>query len=214
MSDHANALTDELTDIQARILGCLIEKEGTTPDQYPLSLNALKNACNQKSNRFPVVNYYEGEIGQALRRMYDLRLVSEESGARTPRYRHHAPEVLGVLKKELAVLCVLMLRGPQTPGEIRGRCHRLFEFDDTDDVVYVLQRLMERDHPYVMQLPRQPGQKEERYAQLLCGEPDLSDLPAPAPRRSTSSELEQRVEQLEEEVARLKQVVQGWLDEE
>ncbi len=197
------ALTTELSPIQVRILGCLIEKEGTTPDQYPLTLNALKNACNQKSNRFPITNYYEGEIGNNLRQLGELRLVSEIWAPRAPKYKHHAEEVLEILGKEKAVLCVLMLRGPQTAGEIRGRCHRLHEFDDVDDVEYVLGRLGERDPAYVTALPRQAGQKEQRYMHLLAGAPDPAELQAA--QAPTRAGLTERVEQLEREVAWLKQ---------
>lgn len=197
------ALTTELSPIQVRILGCLIEKEATTPDQYPLTLNALKNACNQKTNRFPVTNYYEGEIGQNLRQLGELRLVSEIWAPRAPKFKHHTEEVLEILGKEKAVLCVLMLRGPQTAGEIRGRCHRLHAFDDVDDVEYVLGRLSERDPPYVAALPRQAGQKEERYTHLLAGAPDPKLIAAAAAPARTG--LAERVEQLEREVEWLKQ---------
>ena len=195
------SLAKDLTAIQARILGCLVEKEATTPDQYPLTLNALKNACNQKTNRFPVSNYYEGEIGRNLREMGDLRLVSEVWAPRAAKYKHHMEEVLEILGKQKAVLCVLMLRGPQTAGEIRSHCHRIHEFDDIDDVEYVLERLSERDPALVTALPRQAGQKEERYMHLLAGPPDPRALAAAPVARSS---LAERIEQLETEVAWLK----------
>ncbi len=198
------SMAKDLTAIQARILGCLVEKEATTPDQYPLTLNALKNACNQKTNRFPVSNYYEGEIGRNLREMGDLRLVSEVWAPRAAKYKHHMEEVLEILGKQKAVLCVLMLRGPQTAGEIRSHCHRIHEFDDIDDVEYVLERLSERDPALVTALPRQAGQKEERYMHLLAGPPDPRALAAAPAARSS---LAERVEQLETEVARLKRKV-------
>ncbi len=200
------ALTTELSAIQVRILGCLVEKEATTPDQYPLTLNALKNACNQKTNRFPITNYYEGEIGRNLRELGDLRLVSEIWAPRAPKYKHHLQEVLEILGKEKAVLCVLMLRGPQTAGEIRGRCQRLHAFDDVDDVEYVLGRLGERDPAYVTALPRQAGQKEGRWMHLLAGAPD-PDLMVAAPAAARSS-LSERVAALESEIAGLKRKIE------
>ena len=198
------SLAKDLTAIQARILGCLVEKEATTPDQYPLTLNALKNACNQKTNRFPVSNYYEGEIGRNLREMGDLRLVSEVWAPRAAKYKHHMEEVLEILGKGKAVLCVLMLRGPQTAGEIRSHCHRIHEFDDIDDVEYELERLSERDPALVTALPRQAGQKEERYMHLLAGPPDPCALVAAPAARSS---LAERIEQLETEVVWLKRKV-------
>jgi uncharacterized protein YceH (UPF0502 family) len=189
--------------MQVRVLGCLIEKKATTPDQYPMTINSIKNACNQKTSRVPVVSYYEGEIGHTLRELEELGLVSEAWSTRAAKYEHHFGKVLEVMQKDKAVLCTLMLRGPQTAGEIRNHCQRLYAFDDIDDVEYVLQRLAEHQPPRVMQLPRQAGQKEQRYAHLLCGEPDLSNLPA-APQRGRSG-LEERVSQLETEVEALKQ---------
>lgn len=185
-----------LTDIEARIIGCLIEKEATTPDQYPLTLNALRSACNQKSSRFPVTDYEEGEVGHALRQLGDLRLVSEISAPRAARYKHHIQEVVEVLKKEMAVLCVLMLRGPQTAGEIRTRCSRIHEFEDLDDLHYVLERLKQRHVPLAMTIPRGPGQKDDRHVHLLCGEPDLEALEAPSPRASSRDLLVERIEEL------------------
>lgn len=198
-------MATELNDLKVRILGCLVEKELTTPQQYPLTVNALKQACNQKSNRFPTTNYHEGEIGHALREMETDGLVTQAWSTRAARWEHHFGKHFGLLSKDVAVLVTLMLRGPQTAGEIRGHCHRLYEFDDIDDVEYVLDRLAEKDPPMVMELPRQPGQKENRFAQLLAGEPDLSKLPMPAaPRASAaSSELIDRIEQLESKVADL-----------
>ena len=205
------ALETELTEIQLRVLGCLVEKKATTPDQYPLTINAIKNACNQKTNRLPVVSYYEGEIGHTLRELEDLGLVSEAWSTRAAKYEHHFEKVLEVMQKDKAVLCTLMLRGPQTAGEIRNHCQRLYAFDDIDDVDYVLGRLDERDPAMVMQLPKQAGQKEQRFVHLLGGEPDLSNLPAPPV--SARAGLEERVSRLESELEALKQQLSDLLNE-
>lgn len=194
---HVTCPMHELSEIQARVLGCLMEKERTTPEQYPLSLNALRNACNQKSARNPVTAYTEGEVGHTVRELEALKLVREVWGARVPKYEHRADKELGLYRKGIAVLSTLMLRGPQTLGELRTHSQRLFAFDDLDDVQYELEKLAKADPPMVTALPRQPGQKEGRYAHLLCGEPRITEMPgrsAPAPR---SSGLEARVEQLE-----------------
>lgn len=196
------AFETQLTDIQVRVLACLMEKKTTTPDQYPLTLNAIKNACNQKTSRVPVVSYYEGEIGHTLRELEDMGLVSEAWSTRAAKYEHHFGKVLEVMQKDKAVLCTLMLRGPQTAGEIRNHCQRLYSFDDIDDVDYVLGRLAEREPAMIMQLPRQAGHKEQRFAHLLAGEPDLSKLPPPPV--SARSGLEERVSRLESEVEALK----------
>ena len=195
----------ELTPIQARVLGCLIEKEKTTPEQYPLTINALKNACNQKSARWPVTSYNEGEIGHAVRELEALGLVKLAWSTRAARYEHRFGKVYEIREKDVAVLAVLMLRGPQTAAEIRSNSQRLFEFQDVDDVEFVLQRLAERERPLVMPVPRQPGQKGQRYAHLLAGEPDLSAMPSAAHHDAASSGLEQRVADLEAEVATLKE---------
>lgn len=204
----------ELDDIQVRVLGCLIEKKETTPDQYPLTLNALKNACNQKTARDPVTRYTEGEIGQALRRLGAVGLVREAWGARAAKFEHRAGPVLELTGKALAVMCVLMLRGPQTPGELKNHAHRLFAFDDLDDVHYVLGRLQAHEPPMVRELPRQPGQKEVRFAHLLAGEPALPErgavravaaesLPVHDDVTRRLATLEQAVEELRERLAAL-----------
>ncbi|MEM1090382.1 MAG: YceH family protein [Pseudomonadota bacterium] len=207
------SLPRELSPVEVRILGCLIEKQATTPDQYPLTLNSLTTACNQKSSRHPVTSYEIGEIGHALRQLGDLRLVSESRASRAAKYEHHFAEVVQVLKKELAVLCVLMLRGAQTPGEVRTRCQRIHEFDDLDDVVYVLDRLIEREPALVQRVPRGAGQKDDRYVHLLSGEPSAELLAAPAASATSAgarsllaqqvADLTERVEALEEQLARL-----------
>ena len=197
---------NELTAIQVRVLGCLVEKKETTPEQYPLTLNSLRNACNQKTARLPVTAYSEGEVGHTLRELESLGLVREAWGARVPKYEHQAGKVLGLHSKGLALLCPLMLRGPQTLGELKTHSHRLFDFDDLDDVQYTLQRLAEHEPPLVMPLPRQAGQKEIRYAHLLCGEPDI---PEPVAAATTSGSLAARVDALEAEVEALKQEIEN-----
>lgn len=191
---------NDLTPIQVRVLGCLMEKKETTPDQYPLTLNALRNACNQKSSRYPVVNYSEGEVGHTLRELEELDLVREEWGARVPKYQHLANKALSLYSQGIALICVLMLRGPQTLGELKTHSHRLFDFDDIDDVQFAVQHLLEREPPLVTALPRQAGQKEGRYAHLLCGEPDIPEPSGPVAPASSTSGLEARVTELETQV--------------
>ncbi|MDX1380642.1 MAG: YceH family protein [Xanthomonadales bacterium] len=193
----------ELSAIQARVLGCLVEKKETTPDQYPLSLNALVNACNQKTARDPVTAYTEGEVGHAVRELEGLGLVREVWGARVPKYEHLAGKALDLTSKYLALLAVLLLRGPQTTGELKNHAHRLFAFDDLDDVNYALQRLMEREPPLAVALPRQPGQKEGRYAHLLCGTLSVEAPARPERAASPGDSLAERVEALETALARL-----------
>lgn len=199
----------DLSPIQVRVLGALIEKKETTPDQYPLTVNALRNACNQKTARFPVTAYTEGEIGHTLRELQELDLVRESWGARVSKYEHRANKAWQLYSRSLAVVCVLMLRGPQTLGEIRTHSHRLFEFDDLEDVRLVLDHLVEAG--FAVPLPRMPGQKEGRFAHLLCGEPDVPEAPqqaAPVTRSSeVRDELLQRIEALEARVAELEEML-------
>lgn len=200
---------NDMTPIQARVLGCLIEKKETTPDQYPLTLNALKNACNQKTARSPVTSYNEGEIGHTLRELESLGLVREAWGARVAKYEHTAGKAMGIHSKGLALLCPLMLRGPQTLGELRTNAHRLYDFDDLEDVQYMLQRLTDHEPPLVMTLPRQPGQKEARFAHLLCGEPEVPEAGAWASTGGEDSGLAARVDSLEAEVINLRQEIEN-----
>jgi uncharacterized protein YceH (UPF0502 family) len=160
-----------LTAAQARVLGALIEKEVTTPDYYPLSLNALINACNQLSNREPVMKLDEEEVRLALRRLEDQGLAGRARGAdgRVTKYEHWLGEAFNFTRAETALLCVLLLRGPQTPGELRSRTDRLHRFDEIGEVLAGLQKLMDREPSLVVVLPRQPGTKEARYAHLLSG---------------------------------------------
>lgn len=188
---------NDLTPIQVRVLGCLMEKKETTPEQYPLTLNALRNACNQKTSRYPVVAYSEGEVGHTLRELEAMDLVREEWGARVPKYQHLANKTLKLHSQGIALICMLMLRGPQTLAELKTHTHRLFDFGDLDDVQFALQHLIEREPPMVAALPRQPGQKEGRFAHLLSGEPVIPVAPRPTAVQSFSPDLEARVAALE-----------------
>ena len=198
-----------LTETEARVLGSLVEKDITTPDYYPLSLNALVNACNQKSNRDPVMNLNDEAVRQALHSLNEKGLAGTASGAgdsRVAKFEHRMQEAFNLTRPETALLCVLMLRGPQTPGELRGRAERLHRFEDLTDVQSTLQRLMSREEPLAKVLPRQPGTKESRYAHLLCGDkPEWDAPPASAVEsRDESAADDERVTRLEEEVAALR----------
>jgi len=186
---------------EARVLGALIEKQVTTPEYYPLSINALVNACNQKSNREPVMQLDEDQVRLALRNLQDKRLAASLHEGRVPKYQHQFQEVLNLTRGQTALICVLLLRGPQTPGELRGRSERLHAFAELDEVQTVLQQLMQHDPPLATLLPRQPGTKEARYAHLLCGPVAAADFSAPAPEPRES--LVERVERLEAAVAAL-----------
>ena len=196
-----------LNEVECRILGSLLEKEVTTPEYYPLSLNALVNACNQKSNRDPVMNLDEAVVRQTLRSLEGQSLVRSVSPAdsRVTKYEHRLQEAFNFYRHEIAILCLLLLRGPQTPGELRSRSERMHSFDDLNAVQSSLQHLMKREPPLVKPLPRQPGTKETRYAHLLSGEvaqaePELK-VKTDALERSADGD---RVRQLEEEVTGLK----------
>jgi len=203
-----------LTPAEARVLGALVEKEVTTPDYYPMSLNALINACNQRSNREPVMDLDEEAVRQALHGLEDLRLAGRARGAdgRVTKYEHWLGEAFNFSRAETALICVLLLRGPQTPGELRGRTERMHRFDEIGEVLAGLQKLMEREPALVAVLPRQPGTKESRYAHLLSG--GVESLPVAAAetgfvRRESGqdADLEERVVQLEATVADLRQEV-------
>jgi uncharacterized protein len=195
-----------LDDAEARVLGALMEKEVATPEYYPLSLNALVNACNQKSNREPVVSYDEDTVETALEGLRAKGLAARISGhdMRVPKHAHRLAEVINLGRRESAVMCVLMLRGPQTAGELRGRTERLYQFDDLEAVDACLTRLMEwQPEPLVARLPRQVGYKEVRYAHLLSGEPPAGPAAPPSPPPPAAS-LQATVDRLEAEVAELK----------
>jgi uncharacterized protein YceH (UPF0502 family) len=207
-----------LSPTEARVLGALIEKEITTPEYYPLSLNALVNACNQKNNREPVTALDEAEVRQALHGLETERLAGAVRGdTRVAKYEHRTQEVFNFTRGEIAVICVLLLRGPQTPGELRTRTERMYKFDELSDVLAVLQRLIAREpDPLVKILPRQPGTKEARYAHLLSGDVEAFE-PAPTNRYAESTshsyasasslsseeneDIKERMAQLEAEVA-------------
>jgi uncharacterized protein len=171
----------ELTPPEQRVLGCLLEKRWTTPDQYPLSLNSLRLACNQSTNRDPVTDYDEPTVRDAAQGMarYGLTRLASYHGSRSIKYRHLAEEALGLDRPQLAVLAVLLLRGPQTPGELKARTERMHQFGSLEQVDEVLAALGQRG--YARQLPRRPGQKEERYIQLLGGEGPAGTDGPPAP---------------------------------
>jgi uncharacterized protein YceH (UPF0502 family) len=196
-----------LTEIETRVLGSLIEKDITTPDYYPLSLNALVNACNQKNNREPVMALDEESVRTALATLQEKRLAGPAGGAdsRVPKYEHRLQEVFNFDRREIAIVCVLLLRGPQTPGELRSRTDRMYHFEALDDVVSTLDRLAQREPSLTQVLPRQPGTKESRYMHLFSGDPQIADVAASpssdSTRRSPSAD---RLAQLEEEVAALR----------
>lgn len=207
-----------LSDIEVRVLGALVEKQVTTPEYYPLTINSLTLACNQKNNRHPVTSYSDEQVAQAVEtlREKNLTYVFYGSTSRVPKYKHVLPEVLRLSSPEVAVMCVLMLRGTQTPGELRGSASRLYEFSGLEEVETTLNALISREpEALVARLPRQPGQKEVRFAHLLSGalnleaiaEADRSSATS-SPRRGGSEQierLEQKVEALSTEVEKLRQ---------
>ena len=204
-----------LNEVETRVLGSLIEKQITTPEYYPLTLNALTAACNQKNNRHPVTLFSESDIEEALYtlREKNLAYVFHGSTSRVPKYKHVVPEVMHLSPPEVAVLCVLMLSGPQTVGEIRTRGSRLYEFSGLEEIEETLRALGSReDEPLVMKLPRQPGQKDARFVHLLSGKPDVEGMIESASveratRRTANHDrvatLEQQVRSLTEQVNKL-----------
>ena len=214
-------LVNLLNEVQARVLGALMEKEITTPDYYPLSLNALVNACNQKSNRDPAMSLDDDAVRGALRTLHDNSLARSVSAAdsRVTKYEHRLQEAFNFDRREAAIFCELLLRGAQTPGELRSRAERMHHFDDLNEVQSVLQRLMNREPPLVRVIARQPGTKESRYIHLLCGDAEAASSPAEpaapiaeARRQSpetanagtTLSHLEAEVSELRRDIAELK----------
>ncbi len=203
-----------LTPAECRALGCLIEKEITTPEYYPLSLNALINACNQRSNREPVMDLDEEAVRQALHGLEDDGLAGRSrsgDGGRVTKYEHWLGEAFNFSRAETAIICVLLLRGPQTPGELRGRTERMHRFDEIGDVLAGLQKLIEREPSLAVMLPRQPGTKESRYAHLLSGPVEAAAAlqPAPAPVYTATftgdaGDQDGRLAHLEATVAQLK----------
>lgn len=205
----------ELSFEQTRVIGALIEKQITTPDQYPLSLNSCTLACNQKSNREPVVKFTEGDTQHVLDELEKVGLVMVDRGGRVNRYKHRfcntefASEKLS--PQEIAIVSVLFLRGPQTPGELRTRTQRLFEFSDVNEVEECLNAMAGRDTPLVVKLPREAGKRESRYMHLYCGEPDLSAYQSTSTVSATndvaSPSHEARIAALESEVIELKKAI-------
>jgi uncharacterized protein YceH (UPF0502 family) len=198
-----------LSDIETRVLGALVEKQISTPEYYPLTLNALTAACNQKNNRYPVTSYSENDVAAAVEtlREKNLAYVFYGSTSRVPKFKHVMPEVLHVTPPETALLCVLMLRGPQTPGELRGNASRLYEFAGLEEVEQTLEGLISHDpDQLVTRLARQPGQKEVRFAHLLSGQPIESAVEplAPAAPIASRQSLEQKVDALAAEVEKLR----------
>jgi uncharacterized protein len=200
-----------LTDVETRVLGALIEKDITTPDYYPLSLNALVNACNQKSNRDPLMSLDEDAVRQALRSLNDKGLAgpANTSDSRVAKYEHRLQEAFNFDRRETALLCTLLLRGPQTPGELRGRSERLHRFDDLGEVQSALQRLMRPELALVKMVPRQAGNKEARYAHLLAGDVETEEPAAAEAMVVPSESTGERLAHLENEVVSLRQQVAG-----
>ncbi len=204
-----------LNEVETRVLGALVEKDVTTPDYYPLSLNALVNACNQKNNRDPVMTLDEEVVRQALSTLQEKRLAGSSSSAdsRVTKFEHRLQEVFNFTRGETAILCVLLLRGPQTPGELRGRTERMHRFEDLTEVLSTMQRLMQRDPPLARVLPRQPGTKEARYKHLLAGDTEDDDVGlasvarAPSPAAVPSNPATGHIHRLENEVAELRKEV-------
>ncbi len=192
---------------EQRVLGCLMEKSRTTPDYYPMTLNALTAACNQKSSRKPVVDYDDGTVVLTLDSLKKKGLISTVTGggSRVVKYKHNFAIVYPVVPSDLAIICLLLLRGPQTPGELNTNSGRLYEFESIEEVQQTLEKLASTEHPYLVQLPKRTGQKEARYAHLLGGEPSFEeDEYIEEPARRNVSELEQRLSAVEQELAELK----------
>jgi len=193
---------------EQRILGALMEKSKTTPDYYPMTLNGLTAACNQKTSRKPVVNYDEETVVLALNSLKKRGLISTATGgsSRVVKYKHNFAIVYPVLPSEVAIICLLLLRGPQTPGELNTNSGRLYEFETLEEVQEVLEKLASGETPYVVQLARRPGQKEVRFMHLLGGTPDYEEEDLPEePARKSVGELENRVTKLEQELAELRE---------
>lgn len=193
---------------ELRVLGVLMEKSKTTPEYYPMTVNAITIACNQKTSRKPVVQYDDQTVVLTLDRLKKKGLISTATGgsSRSIKYKHNFAIVFPVTPQEVAIICLLILRGPQTPGELNTNSGRLYEFESLDEVQSVLERLSDPEMPYVMQLPRRAGQKETRYVHLLAGVPDLTaeEFQEDASPGKSSSELESRLAKVEQELAELK----------
>ncbi len=198
-----------LTDNEVRVLGCLMEKEMTTPDYYPLSLNALTNACNQKSNRNPVVSYDEETVVYALNGLREQKLTRQSNIGRVPKYEQLFSKDLNLLTQEEAIICILLVRGPQTVGEIRNRTERMYAFQSIDEVLKTISNL--EDAGLVSKQPRQPGRKESRYAHLLSGEPQetiVETVPRPEAATVIVRKDNERIGELQEQIDKLRHELQ------
>lgn len=202
-----------LSPFEARVLGCLIEKEATTPDAYPLTVNAAQVAANQKTAREPLMSISHGDVNHALRTLETRGLARQVYSTRAERYEHHAGKALDLLRQQLALLGLLLLRGPQTVHELLARGERLASFSDAEDVRHHLERMIQRTPALVLQVPRGPGQREDRYVHLLSGPVDVAAVVARiasnTPAQAAASGLEARVANLEAEVADLRERVAG-----
>ena len=198
-----------LDEVEARLVGCLLEKQATTPELYPLTANAAQQAANQKSSREPIMNLEAGAVGNGLRRLEDKRLVRVIHSARALRYEHCVEQAYGVTPRQRAVLCVLLLRGPQTVGEIHARTERIAQFSDAAEVQDTLERLSERSQPLVVRMGRAPGQREQRYMHLLCGPVDASGFDASERAGDTEAVPGSKAQELAERIAALEREVEG-----
>jgi uncharacterized protein YceH (UPF0502 family) len=204
--DHESTTEPMLSAIEARILGALMEKQLTTPDAYPLTLNSLVLACNQKTSREPVSNYESGEVQRCVSALQDRKLVDVDYGARAARYDQRLTRVVSLDKAAQALLCIMLLRGPQTLSELLTRTQRMFEFKNTDEIEEKLKHLCAKTTPAFIHIPRQPGQREDRYMHLLCGKPDLTAIYAASLASSSNKstpQADERVTQLEQQVETL-----------
>ncbi len=209
--------TAMLSHQEARILGSLMEKQMATPDAYPLTVNSLLNACNQKSSRNPVTNLQQGEVVRALRQLESRKLVRYEMGARSERYEQTLTNVLSLSRKQQALLCVMLLRGPQTPNELLTRTQRLYSFENKDDMEVSLTRMTQGDSPIACLISRSPGQRDDRYGHLLCGDisqEQIAAVTASAPTAAaavspTNNEDLKQIEALTEEVLELREMLEN-----
>jgi hypothetical protein len=210
MHDNDNERPEPLLSaVEARVLGCLMEKQRTTPDQYPLTLNALVSACNQKTARHPQMQLTPGDVGHTVNALRDRGLIHASFSGRTERYDHKLAGHFMLDRRQLGVLCVLMLRGPQTPGELRTNAARLADLPDLTTVHETLDTLAHHEPPLVRELPRQAGAREQRYGHLLCGEPTMDKLTAVSAAAPADGSLADRVAQLEAQVEALQDEVES-----
>ena len=213
-----NTETDQteplLNEVEARILGALMEKQLATPDAYPLTLNSLVLACNQKTSREPITNLEAGEVQRCLSQMQDRKLIEVDYGSRANRYDQRLTRVLGLDKATQALLNVILLRGPQTLVELLTRTQRMFDFASPENLQEKLDQLCAKTHPIILRIPRQAGQREDRYMHLLCGKPDLSAIAVmgSSAKKTAAPELEERIEKLEAQVEQLQKLVEKLLD--